>query len=131
MNEMAHVEENLRVSADDVSLTDGDRARIEGRMGDLKKMAELYCTSCQYCMPCPANVAIASVFHSYSRGRVYGLWDAARTSYGHIGAHDGGESKQADACTDCGACEEKCPHNIPIRRQLAEAHETLAGQPAQ
>ena len=25
-----------------------------------------------------------------------------------------------DACTDCGACEEKCPSNLPIRELLKE-----------
>ncbi|MHC4562225.1 MAG: aldo/keto reductase [Planctomycetota bacterium] len=127
MTKMADVESNLTASADEVSLSEEDCRRIDERMAELKTMAELYCTGCKYCLPCPSGVAIPQVFHDYNRGRVYGLWDAARGAYGRIGAYDGGESKKADACSDCGECEDKCPQNIPIRKQLAEAHSVLAG----
>jgi len=32
---------------------------------------------------------------------------------------------QADACIECGECEEKCPQHIPIIEQLKETHEAL------
>lgn len=126
MTKMTDVVENIATAADEVSLTDEDREQISSRMDDLQKMSELYCTYCQYCLPCPAGVAIPQVFHNFNRGRVYGLWEAARKAYALIGARDGDESKQADACTDCGECEDKCPQNIPIRKQLADAHAALA-----
>ena len=128
MNEMEQVEENLAVATDGRILTADDLAAIEARMGDLKGMADLYCTYCNYCQPCPAEVAIPEVFHKYNRGRVYGLWSAARKGYAQIGSFQGDTRKQADACTDCGECEDKCPQNIPIRKQLAEAHEILVTQ---
>ncbi len=128
MNEMDQVEQNIASAAHEVSLTDSDRERITQRMDELKKMAELYCTACKYCMPCPEGVSIHEVFHRFNRGRVYGLWAAAREGYDQIGRWDGGASKKADACTECGACEEKCPQNIPIRQQLADAHEALTAQ---
>ena len=30
---------------------------------------------------------------------------------------------KADACTECGVCESRCPQKIQIRAQLKEAHE--------
>jgi predicted aldo/keto reductase-like oxidoreductase len=32
-------------------------------------------------------------------------------------------SKLADACTECGQCEEQCPQGISIIREIKEAHE--------
>ena len=129
MNEMEQVVENVAIGADDRVLSADEVAAIEARMDDLKKMADLYCTYCNYCMPCPADVAIPEIFHKYNRGRVYGLWGAAKKGYDQIGARDGDDRTRADACTDCGACEEKCPQDIPIRKQLAEAHEAMTAGP--
>ncbi|MCE5260304.1 MAG: 4Fe-4S binding protein [Chloroflexi bacterium] len=33
--------------------------------------------------------------------------------------------KRADACIECGECEEKCPQHTKIRRRLAEADKAL------
>ena len=128
MNEMEQVVENIAVGADDRILSADEIVALEGRMADLKKMADLYCTQCNYCMPCPADVAIPEIFHSYNRGRVYGLWAAARKDYGQIGSYQGDTRKRVDACADCGECEDKCPQDIPIRKQLAEAHEALTAE---
>ncbi|MFW6065504.1 MAG: aldo/keto reductase [Planctomycetota bacterium] len=133
MSTMEQVEENVAVASDEVSLTEQDKQAIEEHLQRLDKMAELYCTGCEYCMPCPEGVQIPRIFDLYNKGRVYGLWETARKGYDKIGRRKPEERKQADACTECGACEEKCPQNIPIRKQLAEAHKALAGkeQPAE
>ena len=86
-------------------------------------MADLYCTGCEYCMPCPSEVNIARIFQKYNEARVYGLWDQARAAYQNWNTRWG---QQADACTECGECLEKCPQHIPIPDQLAEAHEALS-----
>jgi hypothetical protein len=69
-------------------------------------------------------VAIPKIFDRYNRGRVYGLWDSAREDYARLGT-GWDKGAKADACVECGECEEKCPQNIPIRQQLKEAHEAL------
>ncbi|MGC9454395.1 MAG: aldo/keto reductase [Phycisphaerae bacterium] len=133
MSTMEQVEENVAVAGDDVSLTEQDKQAIDEHLQRLEKMAELYCTGCRYCMPCPEGVQIPRIFDLYNKGRIYGLWETARKGYENIGRRKPEEQKKADACTGCGACEEKCPQNIPIRKQLAEAHEALSGkhQPAE
>lgn len=126
MSTMQQVEENLATAADPAVLSEDDLAAIDEHLQRLKKLADLYCTGCGYCQPCPNEVAIAKIFERYNRGRVYGLWDSARADYARIG-HGWDKGKKADACTECGECEEKCPQNIPIRQQLKEAHEALTG----
>ncbi len=129
MSTMQHVVENLATAADPVSLSDDDREAIEEQLQRLQSMAELYCTGCGYCQPCPAEIAIPKIFDRYNRGRVYGLWDSARKEYARLGK-GWDKGAKADACTECGQCEEKCPQDIPIRQQLKDAHKALADPPA-
>ena len=35
------------------------------------------------------------------------------------------EREKADACTECGECEEKCPQKIKIMEKLKECHQAL------
>ena len=123
MSTMQQVEENIATASDQVSLSPEDRAAIEEQLERLSHMADLYCTGCGYCMPCPNEVNIPHIFQKYNEARVYGLWEPARASYQEWRWVSG---KQADACLECGECEDKCPQNIPIREQLKEAHEALS-----
>jgi len=128
MSTMRQVEENTATVSEAVSLSASDKAVIDKHLVRMEKMTELYCTGCGYCMPCPNDVNIPGIFKSYNYGRVYGLWDWAKKGYAHIGKAPWDKSKQADACVECGECEEKCPQKIPIREQLKEAHEALTGK---
>ncbi|MFW6062368.1 MAG: aldo/keto reductase [Planctomycetota bacterium] len=127
MSTMQHVEENLQVAADEVSLSEADKQAIDEQIQKMDTMAELYCTGCGYCEPCPQDVAIPKIFERYNLGRVWGLWDVAKERYAKIGANQWDKGAKADACVECGACEDKCPQDIPIQKQLKEAHAKLAG----
>ncbi len=128
MSTMQHVEENLATTADPVSLSEADQQAIEAHLARLKEMATLYCTGCGYCLPCPQEVAIPKVFERYNLGRTYGLWSEAKKLYARIGSNNWDKGANADACVQCGICEDKCPQDIPIRKQLAEAHQALTAQ---
>lgn len=125
MSTMEQVEENIAVCSDAISLSEADAAAIEEHLERMKEMAKLYCTGCKYCLPCPQDVAIPKIFERYNMGRVYGLWEHAKKVYGRIGTNEWDTGTKADACIECGQCEEKCPQNIPIMKQLKEAHEKL------
>jgi predicted aldo/keto reductase-like oxidoreductase len=44
--------------------------------------------------------------------------------YAHVANEETGTT-QANACIECGKCEEKCPQKIKIMEQLKESHEAL------
>ncbi|MGC9397086.1 MAG: aldo/keto reductase [Anaerolineae bacterium] len=126
MGTMQMVEENVVTAADTVSLTEEDKAVIREHVGRLAEMAKLYCTGCKYCQPCPMEVNIPHIFELYNLGQVYGLWDYAKDNYATFPDSPWIGGKQADACIECGECEEKCPQNIQIREQLKLAHAALS-----
>jgi uncharacterized protein len=119
------VEENARVASDETPLRPEEIERIKASMEENKRMAELYCTGCNYCMPCPHEVNIPLNFQIMNYHRVYGLTQYAREQYQAIGTKEWLKGKNAAACAECGICEEKCPQKIQIRDQLKETAAAL------
>jgi len=130
MNTIEMVEENCATASREEALSEDERAGILAALEENKKLAELYCTACEYCMPCPEGVAIPRIFGLMNLHRVYGLTDHAKATYAKMPAEREKEDQRnlsAAACVECGECEPKCPQDIPIIQQLKETHETLAG----
>ena len=125
MGNMRMVEENARTASLAESLTSKQLQIIENFIEKRKKKEEIPCTSCGYCQPCPENVAIPEIFQLMNYYTVYGLKEYASKQYQNIGSGDKDERKQADACVECGECEEKCPQKIKIMERLKEAHKVL------
>ena len=125
MGTMEMVDENVLVASNENPLSGEELERINESMIENKKRAELYCTGCNYCMPCPSEVNIPLNFEIMNYHRVYGLTDYAKGQYGQIGTHDWMKGKKAEECIECGICETKCPQKIQIRKQLKETAETL------
>jgi hypothetical protein len=127
MESLPIIEQNARVAGQDVPLTKDQYAALDAHLNRLKAAADLYCSGCNYCQPCPQNVRIPQVFSLYNLARVYANWPAAQRDYEFI-LHSpwDPDGRQADACNECGACEDKCPQKIPIRQQLKDAHQALA-----
>ncbi len=119
MSLIAHVDENLEVASREGKLSQSEKNAIDRMFDENRKMADLYCTGCDYCQPCPQNIKIPHVFNLMNYHRVYGLTEYARSEYSKLGSgSDKGEFPTV--CTECGLCEEKCPQNIPIRLKLKE-----------
>lgn len=126
MGNMDMVEENVRVASNANPLSEAELLQIEGSMNENKEMENLYCTGCNYCMPCPHDVNIPLNFKLMNYHRVYGITDYAKGEYANIGKVDWMKGKNAEACIECGICEDKCPQKIEIRKQLRETAEALA-----
>ena len=125
MSSMDMVEENAAVASNMEPLTPEEEARIAASLEENRRLADLYCTGCNYCMPCPKGINIPAIFKMMNYHRVYGLTKFARDNYARIGKEPWLNFQNAAACVQCGACEKKCPQHLHIREQLRAAHEAL------
>jgi predicted aldo/keto reductase-like oxidoreductase len=125
METLQMVDENVCAAADATPLSAEEKSAIEQMADELKKLADLYCTGCGYCMPCPQGVNIPKNFEFMNYYNVYGLKEAARERYAQIGKPWIASGKDASHCTECGACMEKCPQKIPIIERLKETRSAL------
>lgn len=127
MGSLQMVEENVRYAGNAEPLKPEEVEAINILMQKYRKLADLYCTGCKYCLPCPNGIDIPSIFNLYNYHNVYGLKDYARQNYAGYGKQPWLPKLKADSCSKCGACEKKCPQKIKIREQLKEAHRVLGG----
>ncbi len=126
MNTRAQVEENCAVASREAPLSKKEMQAIQNALEENKRLAELYCTGCNYCIPCPQGVAIPDIFAAMNYHRVWGLTTHAKQLYRRLGPDNKQGKMDASACVECGECEEKCPQNIPIIERLKESHAALS-----
>jgi len=123
MNSLEMVEENCRTASREEPLTGEEQKQVLSALDEVKHLADLYCTGCGYCMPCPKDVNIPLNFQYMNNHRVWGLTQHAKHQYRHFFAEPDKkhiEGLAASECTRCGECEPKCPQKIPIMDQLEE-----------
>jgi len=125
MSTLEQVEQNVVHASRSSWLSPEEQTRVRAAAEENQKFMDLYCTGCGYCMPCPQEVNIPKVFEAMNLKSVWGLEKPARRMYADIGTTPWLKGKQADACSECGECEEKCPQKIPIISQLAESRKAL------
>lgn len=129
MNTIEMVEENAEIASRDTVLTDQEKQAVEDALNETRRLSELYCTGCNYCMPCPSEVNIPENFRLMNMHRLYGITDHARFVYSRLSNPEKPKrGKKAEDCIECGECEPKCPQNIPIMKQLKEVAEALGGE---
>ena len=103
MSSMEMVEENARVASDMSPLSAEENARVDAMLEENRRLAELYCTGCNYCMPCPKGLNIPEIFKMMNYHRVYGLTDYAKKTYAAIGSGNL-KFQNAASCVGCGQC---------------------------
>jgi len=119
MNTVDMVEENCASASHEQPLTEAEYEQIRKIVQRNEKLAELYCTGCNYCQPCPEGVPIPKIFEAMNYHRIWGLTEHGKNMYSKLDIN-------AEACVECGECEEKCPQNIPVIDQLKESHAALS-----
>lgn len=124
MSSMQQLVENVDYVSRIEPLSQKEIDGILKMMEENKRLSELYCTGCNYCLPCPKEVNIPYIFQMMNYYKVYGIKEYAQKCYSEIGT-GWIRGKQADACSECGACEKKCPQNLNIREQLKECRSVL------
>ncbi len=105
------LEQNIAAVSDTSPVTAEEQAKFQAVRDALGTQ---FCRRCNYCQPCTVGISISNVFLFQGYLRRYGLADWAKGRYHAL-------EKKASDCVECGACEGRCPYNLPIREMLKEA----------
>ena len=136
MNQMSHVEENIRTFSPLEPTTEAENKVLEEIADVMAGFPVIPCTACEYCMPCPYGVDIPGNFAYYNEAvdkQILPLPEKqaddymARKEQFAEGLRKAlpDASKWATQCTDCETCLKKCPQQIRIPNQMARIVETL------
>ena len=136
MNQMSHLEENIRTFSPLEPCTEAENKLLEEIADVMAGFPIIPCTTCRYCMPCPYGVDIPGNFAYYNEAvaqQVLPLPDKQAADYMDRKQQfiDGMRqalpdvSTWATQCTDCETCLKKCPQQIRIPNQMARIVETL------
>jgi len=117
------VEDNVE-AVERGALNDGEETALRALLGKTRKLAELYCTGCGYCMPCEHGVDIPGRFRAMNFLKAYGMEEHAKRTYKQALNRDA-KKGGGGICVECGVCEPKCPQNIAIVEQLRETAAAL------
>lgn len=115
MADEAEVVQNLSATADTAPLTDAEQAKIATIRNQL---GTNFCRRCNYCAPCTVGINIPSVFLFEGYFSRYDLKQWAADRYSQL-------PKTASDCIACGACEERCPYQLPIRKMLENVAQVM------
>ncbi len=101
-------------------LADAERAEIRQRLG--RNMTSV-CTACGYCKGCPQNIPVVSYMQVYNSKVLFSKTDAQMKKslpFEHGFGLLVGRRADADACIECGVCEEACTQHLEIVDRLKE-----------
>lgn len=111
MFDLKEIDQNMAAVEDTTPLSPEELEKIK----EIRQhLGNNFCRRCNYCAPCTVGIQIPNVFLMQGYLDRYGLEDWARTRYEALPV-------KASACIECGACEPRCPYNLPIREMLKEA----------
>ena len=113
MADPAEIEQNLAAVNNQAPLSEEELAGIDQVRAQLGTQ---FCRRCIYCAPCTVGISIPNVFLMQGYLERYGLADWAQGRYDAMPV-------KASACIQCGACEPRCPYQLPIREMLKVAAE--------
>ncbi len=136
MNQMNHLEENVRTFSPLELCTEAENKVLEEIADVMAGFPVIPCTACNYCMPCPYGIDIPGNFAYYNEAvaqHILPLPDKQAADYMDRKQQfaDGLRQALPDAstwatqCTDCESCLKKCPQQIRIPNQMARIVETL------
>ena len=74
-----------------------------------------HCMYCGHCAPCPQGIDVAAVTKFLNLARAQGeIPETVREHYAVL-------PSKAGACVQCGACESRCPFQVPAVENMAQA----------
>ncbi len=104
------IDEIVQVLEEPWQMTEAEQQEMQRLREEL---GTRFCHRCDYCQPCPEEIAISTVMTSRSFFKRLPL----ERVFSGMFADD---FEKAANCTECGECEERCPYHLPIREMVAE-----------
>lgn len=104
MAEESEIDQNIQACLDHRELSDQELKQIQTIQ---KQLGSQFCRRCNYCAPCTVGISIPNVFLFAGYLERYNLEKWARERYASLDV-------KASACIACGACQTRCPYQLPI-----------------
>lgn len=114
MSDLQQLEDNVATMTHFEPMNEQELAAINRVVEEIRKVNEIPCTGCRYCMDCPMGVDIPEIFSIYSQYKIFGKEKAFVQDYEEVVEHGNG----AEHCVRCMACTTKCPQMIAIPDKL-------------
>ena len=114
MSDLQQLEDNVATMTHFEPMNEQELAAIDRVVEEIRKVNEIPCTGCWYCMDCPMGVDIPEIFSIYSQYKIFGKEKAFVQDYEEVVEHGNG----AEHCVRCMACTTKCPQMIAIPDKL-------------
>lgn len=102
------IEQNIAACENTAPLTDEE---LEAMDAVRRQLGSNFCRRCNYCAPCTQGISIPNVFLFAGYLERYDLKDWAVDRYSGLPVN-------ASDCIGCGACEPRCPYNLPISEMM-------------
>lgn len=101
------IEQIIAVMQGPAEMTPDEQEEIQRLQAEL---GNRFCRRCGYCQPCPEGVSVQPLM----------ILDSIikRMPPADVFAEFTQLVEAADACTECGECEDKCPYELPIREMI-------------
>ena len=135
MNQMEHLEQNIRTHSPLEPCTDAENALLEKIADGMAGVPIIPCTTCAYCMPCPYGVDIPGNFSFYNKAlndhilplpeRTASDYDERKERFLNGYRQALPADARANQCVDCEACLSKCPQQIRIPNQMSRIVELM------
>ena len=112
MSDLNQMRDNLSFMQDFQPLSDEEQRTVAQLRTLFQAQHRIPCTACRYCVEgCPAGIEIPELFTCLNELRQDSPEAAARYAAAAV---------KANACLECGQCEDACPQHLAIRQLLKE-----------
>lgn len=118
MSDIAQLEDNVAMMTNFEPMNEKELEAVAKVVEEIRKVNDIPCTGCRYCMDCPMGVDIPEIFAIYSRLKIFGKDKSFVEDYKEVMENGNG----AEHCVGCQQCMNHCPQSIEIPDKLAMIH---------
>lgn len=118
MSDMAQLQDNIAMMTNFEPMNEKELEAVAKVVEEIRKVNDIPCTGCRYCMDCPMGVDIPEIFAIYSRLKIFGKDKSFVEDYKEVMENGNG----AEHCVGCQQCMNHCPQSIEIPDKLAMIH---------